>query len=150
MAAGFPDGGVGDCVTRAFAIASGLPYAIVHAKITTLVLRNNPGRRRTRTADSGIPVSQRWFKDYMKRIGFVWVPACDGTRLVREHIPAKGRLIVSMRSHYVAVIDGTIRDFCDPRNASFYGDKELVAGGLMVDGQRQVRRKVDGWWEFTR
>lgn len=108
----FDDGGrneagykgfTGDCVTRAIAIASGLPYSQVYdamakgngSQIVSSKQRKKIKddwakkgyafdtkeykayvKRRTKveTASNGINVTRKWFKDYMVSIGFIWVP----------------------------------------------------------------------------
>jgi hypothetical protein len=79
--AGFK-GKTGDCVTRAVAIASGLPYAEVYDRLA----EGNKGQRQSkhsrrktksfgvRTASHGIWTRRKWFKDYMHSLGFEWVP----------------------------------------------------------------------------
>ena len=70
-----------------------------------------------RTARSGIYTKRKWFKDYMKSIGFKWKPTMGiGTgckvHLKSDELP-KGKIICSVSRHYVAVIDGVINDIYD-------------------------------------
>jgi len=116
-------GDTGDCVTRAVAIASGLPYLEVY----NVLAEGNKTQRQTkrtrdslkgkRTASNGIYVQRKWFKDYMKSIGFEWVPTMQigqgcTVHLKAEELP-KGRLVCNVSKHCVAVIDGVINDTYD-------------------------------------
>ena len=70
------------------------------------------------TADEGINTNRLWFKRYMEGLGFRWTPTMHvgqgcKVHLVAEELPA-GRLVASVSRHYVAVIDGVIRDLTDP------------------------------------
>ncbi|TXH52586.1 MAG: hypothetical protein E6Q97_15695 [Desulfurellales bacterium] len=121
-AAGFK-GTAGDCVTRAIAIASGLPYAYVYEAMAA----GNEGQRTTkrsgkssgkRTANSGIYTTRKWFKDWMVAHGFRWVPTMTigsgcKVHLKADELPA-GKLVAMVSRHAVAVIDGAIHDTYDP------------------------------------
>lgn len=121
-------GDAGDCVTRAIAIASGLPYADVYdacaaGRGTQRRSKHDTGRRR-KTAREGINVRRKWFRDYMASIGFEWVPTMSigvgcTVHLVAGELPP-GRLIVSVSKHYTAVIDGVVRDTYDPQRRTWY------------------------------
>jgi hypothetical protein len=121
-AAGFK-GKAGDCVTRAIAIAANLPYQYVYdamaagneSQRTTKRSSKTSGRR---TANSGISVKRKWFKDWMVAHGFRWVPTMGiGTgckvHLRASELPA-GKLVCSVSRHYVAMIGGTIFDTYNP------------------------------------
>lgn len=119
-AAGFR-GDAGDCVTRAIAIASGMPYPDVYAHIANGCANERGSKRsrsRGRSARNGVHVSRKWFKDYMRSIGFVWTPTMTigsgCTVHLRDGELPDGRLVVSVSKHYVAVIDGVIHDTYDP------------------------------------
>lgn len=116
-------GDTGDCVCRAVAIAAQLPYEQVYQRLA----EGNATQRKTkrsskntgkRTASKGINVRRKWFDDYMKELGFTWVPTMKigqgcKVHLKREELPA-GRLIVNVSKHMCAVIDGVIHDTYDP------------------------------------
>lgn len=122
-AAGFR-GDAGDCVARAIAIASGLPYREVYDRLAA----GNATQRRTRrskastagkrTARSGINVKRQWFRDYMESLGFRWTPTMAIGGGCRVHLDPvelpSGRLVVAVSKHYCAVVDGVIRDTHDP------------------------------------
>ena len=78
--AGFK-GKTGDCVARAVAIAAGLPYKEVYDRLaegnaTQRVSKRTRGLKKNgvKTASHGINVTRKWFKDYMKELGFEWIP----------------------------------------------------------------------------
>lgn len=114
-------GDAGDCVCRAVTIASGLPYKQVYE----VLAENNANQRvrngeskRPRSARNGITTRRKWFKDYMKSIGFRWVPTMQigsgcKVHLKEDELP-KGNIICRVTRHYVAVIDGVINDTYDP------------------------------------
>ena len=120
-AAGFPTKARGDCVARSIAIASGRPYAEVHARLAA-GRGNQRATSRTgkqpATADRGIHVKRKWCQDYMRELGFVWVPTMGIGTGCKVHLRAselpKGRLVVSCSKHWTAVIDGVIHDTHDP------------------------------------
>jgi hypothetical protein len=123
LAAGFK-GTTGDCVTRAIATASGLPYAEVYASLAKGTGDQPAGKRgkRSASASNGINVTRKWFKDYMTSIGFVWTPTMGiGTgckvHLADGELPM-GRLVVSVSKHYTCVIDGVVNDIYDPQRVT--------------------------------
>ncbi len=111
----------GDCVARAVAIATQLPYREVYETLA----EGNATQRKTRhtknagqrTARKGIYTNRKWFKDYMMSLGFRWVPTMQigsGCRVhLREDELPKGRLVVSLSRHVAAVIDGVLHDTYD-------------------------------------
>ena len=117
-------GTAGDCVCRAVTIASGRPYNEVYDRLA----RGNESQRITkhsrrttagkRTASHGINVRRKWFKDYMRSLGFTWHPTMaigqGCTVHLREGELPQGRLVVNVSKHYTAVIDGVIHDLYDP------------------------------------
>lgn len=121
-AAGFK-GTSGDCVCRAIAIATGIPYQHVYDRLA----KGNETQRKTkrshrhtgkRTAQHGISTKRKWFKDYMIELGFEWVATMGiGTgckmHLCKEELPV-GILVVSVSRHMTCVIDGIIHDTYDP------------------------------------
>lgn len=119
-AAGFR-GTAGDCVARAVAIAAQQPYAAVYDALaagTAAQRRSKRTGKRPRSAAKGINVRRKWFKDYMRSLGFVWVPSMQigvgcTTHLTRDELPA-GRIIVQLSKHMCAVINGVVHDTYDP------------------------------------
>jgi hypothetical protein len=105
--AGFK-GSTNDCVTRALALVTGLPYLTVYNALNDLA-----GKSVSRT---GVPKDVS--KTYLKNLGFVFTPTMGiGTgckvHLKEGELPM-GRLVVSCSRHLVAVIDGVIYDSHDP------------------------------------
>lgn len=156
-------GSAGDCVCRAIAIASGRPYDEVYKALAEGGGTERGPRKKGRTARNGVHTTRKWFKDYMRSIGFEWVP-CMGigtgckVHLDANELPA-GRLVVAVSRHYTAVIDGVIRDTHDPQRSiavfrQFPGwqDAPLKPGeqrnhnGIFTMSQRCVY----GYWRLTR
>lgn len=113
----------GDCVTRSIAIVTGLPYESVYQRLA----EGNAGQRKTKTssvssgkktASHGINTTRKWFKEYMREMGFQWVPTMEVGKGCKTHLRSdelpKGRLVVSVSKHFTAVIDGVIHDTHDP------------------------------------
>jgi len=119
-AAGFK-GHAGDCVTRAVAIASGLPYREVYDALAegNATQRVSKGfkRKRPRSARSGISTTRKWFKRYMESLGFEWTPTMFIGSGCRVHVRADelppGRLVLNLSGHYAAMIDGVLHDTHD-------------------------------------
>jgi hypothetical protein len=117
-------GHAGDCVCRAIAIAAGRPYAEVYKVLAAgnaaqRVTKGARGGARRKTARDGISVRRKWFKDYMRSLGFRWVPTMQIGSGCKVHLDATelplGRLVVMVSKHVSAMIDGTIFDTHDPR-----------------------------------
>ena len=110
---------IGDCVTRAVAIATGLPYLAVYDALSegTRSERLTKGTCRRYTAGHGVYTSRVWFKRFMTSLGWVWTPTMGigtGCKVhLRDGELPLGRLIVSVSRHYVAVIDGVLHDTYD-------------------------------------
>ena len=129
-AAGFK-GSAGDCVARAVAIASGKPYTEVYAALADGMGSQRITKRtkhRGASARNGVSVRRKWFEDYMRSIGFEWTPTMLIGQGCKVHLTdgelPSGRLAVSVSKHYVAVIDGVIRDTGNPSregNRCVYG-----------------------------
>ena len=119
-AAGYK-GSAGDCVCRAVAIAARLPYQEVYDRLAegnVLQRRSKRSKRkRTRSASHGINTKRKWFKDYMKELGFVWTATMQIGSGCQVHLRAdelpSGRLVCNVSKHQVAVIDGVIYDTHD-------------------------------------
>lgn len=154
-AAGY-QGDAGDCVARSIAIASGLPYQEVYEKLadgkgSQRLTKRAP--RTSRSARNGIHVRRKWFKDYMRSIGFVWVPTMKIGSGCKVHLAdgelPNGRLVVAVSKHYTAVIDGVIHDTHDPQRPEddfhWYGDDGKVSRVTHYGG-----RCVYGYWKFDK
>jgi len=64
----------GDCVCRAICIAAELPYQQVYDYLAVNNQRQRKSKMqknsRSRSAQKGISVKRKWFKDYMNSLGF--------------------------------------------------------------------------------
>lgn len=127
--AGFK-GSTSDCVCRAVAIAMNRPYREIYDELNALCKVNSGGHKLTRkrygstyvrtggSARTGITTSKKWFKEWMRRKGFRWVPLMkigSGCKfhLNREELPNKGRLVLRLSKHFSAYVDGVLRDTYD-------------------------------------
>lgn len=131
-AAGYK-GQTGDCVARAVAIASGKSYEEVYERLANGNATQRSGKRKrptdgVKTASHGITVKRKWFQDYMKSLGFDWIPTMHIGQGCKVHLRAdelpKGRLVVSVSKHYTTMIDGVVLDTYDPSrqgNRCVYG-----------------------------
>lgn len=157
-AAGFK-GHAGDCVARAIAIASGLPYADVYAQLAAGTGAQRATKRRGKrpaSARNGVNTTRKWFKDYMAGLGFTWTATMGigtGTKvhLDAAELPA-GVLVVSVSRHMTAVIDGVIHDTYDPRRETHCTEPcrlPVPEGYWTHDGismHHVARRAVYGYW----
>lgn len=140
-------GSAKDCVTRAVAIATGLPYRQVYSDLAAINQGQRKGKKMRgahvgqRTARNGIFTNKAAFKRYMAELGFEWVPTMQigsgcKVHLLAGELPA-GRLIVSLSRHYTAVIDGVIHDTYDPTRATIFTENGV---------ERMSHRCVYGYW----
>jgi hypothetical protein len=116
-AAGYRALEVGDCVSRAITIATGLPYQVVYDGLNVAAKRERPRRgKRRSSARNGVHIPT--IRRYRQDLGWVWHPTMQigsgcTTHLRASELP-KGHLIVSVSRHLTAVIDGIIHDTSDP------------------------------------
>lgn len=123
-AAGYK-GKTGDCVCRAIAIATGRPYQEVYDRLAIgnktqrITKHSSKGTAGKLTARNGIYTSRKWFKDYMAELGFEYITLVPvfGQRppTVNEflRIRSMGRVVLSLRRHSAAMINGVIHDTWD-------------------------------------
>lgn len=115
--AGFK-GDTADCVVRAIAIATHMPYQKVYSDINIAAMRERPraGGKRRSTARTG--VHRRTYQRYLESLGWVWEPTMFIGSGCKVHMRAEelpsGRLIVALSRHLTTVIDGVIHDTHDP------------------------------------
>lgn len=135
-------GNAGDCVTRAIAIASGKPYrevydALAHGNATQRQTKHSRRKQASagkRTAANGIWTGRKWFKDYMRGLGFEWTATMHvgsgcKVHLAKDELPS-GRLVVMLSRHAAAVVDGVLYDNHDSRrfgSRCVYGYWRLTA-----------------------
>jgi hypothetical protein len=124
--AGFK-GDTGDCVTRAIAIATGVPYREVYDALHERTLSNRAymarlelryGAQARRHASPRTGVNRKVYEPYLLELGFVWTPTMQigsgCTVHLRDGELPMGPLVVSVSKHMTAVIDGEIHDTYDP------------------------------------
>ncbi len=133
-AAGFK-GGAGDCVVRAIAIASKLPYLQVYEELRQANARyaaernNKVSRRLAQKGSSPRNGNHRdAFHAYILSLGFHWVPTMKVGVGCQVHLrPSElpfGTLLVKVSKHLTTVIDGVIYDTHNPArggNRCVYG-----------------------------
>ena len=104
--------GVGDCVTRAIAIATERPYREVYDELA----RRSKLIGHPRSARNG--VSREVYQPYLAERGWEWTPTMGIGTGCKVHLRAEelppGRLIVRTSRHITTVIDGVIHDDHDP------------------------------------
>lgn len=115
--AGFK-GETGDCVTRAIAIATGMPYVEVYNLVNTVskeTVRVIKGR--TKQSSARVGVYKDTTRAVMDYLGWRWVPTMAVGRGCTTHLKAdelpKGRIVVKVSRHLAAVIDGVLFDTHD-------------------------------------
>lgn len=123
-AAGFR-GNADDCVTRAIAIATGLPYRDVYDALHAASKAHAETRRdavaraiRRQGASPRGGVHRAIYDAYLADLGWQWTPtmrigAGTTVHLRADELPG-GPLIARLSRHVTAVIDGAIRDTHDP------------------------------------
>ncbi len=108
---------VGDCVTRAITIISGLPYKKVYDDLNTLGKKEKITKTKLTKSNSRTGIYKRTFDKYLKSIGFKWIPTMTIGSGCKVHLRGdelpKGKIIVRLSQHMVAVIDGVIYDLSD-------------------------------------
>lgn len=118
VAAGY-HGVAGDCAVRAIAIATGKPYQEVYDAVNALARQHERrGRRKRGVSNARTGVYRQTAQRYLTSLGWTWTPTMaigSGCKvhLRTDELP-QGRLVVSVSKHYVAVVDGVIRDTHDP------------------------------------
>lgn len=121
-------GSTGDCVTRAIAIATGLPYREVYDNVNVAA----SGKKKS-AARIGVP--KKITRKIMEEYGFVWTPVCSVGSGVTMHLIAaelpSGTIITKCSKHVVAVIDGVCHDTFDPTR----GGRRAVYGYWIKDGK---------------
>jgi hypothetical protein len=141
----FNDGGlaaskhneINDCACRAIAIATERPYHEIWEAFKTLLATEGPRRR------SGVDESVQ--HKLLESLGWTWVPTTK-VRLQEDALPP-GRLVVCIRGHSVAVINGIIHDtYNSSRKKNGYApyvfgyykkdDRQTTAQGMCADRKK--------------
>jgi hypothetical protein len=128
-------GSTGDCVTRAIAIATGIPYQQVYDEINVLCKEHDARKRKhkNRKSSSRTGVPMKVIHKYLLDKNFMWV-ACMGigtgcTTNLRKGVLPNGTLIVRLSRHVAAVIDNVIHDTHNPQRGGtrcVYGYYKLI------------------------
>ena len=113
-----------DCVVRAIAIAADLPYQDIYGLVNEQAKAERFTRGRVgflsatgrgSSARTGVLKVTTW--RVLESLGWVWTPTMQIGSGCTVHLKAdelpRGRLIVSVSKHMVAVIDGVIHDTHD-------------------------------------
>lgn len=115
-AAGFK-GKTSDCTCRAISIATGVPYREVYTLLNFSgdLERKSKKRKGKSSARTGVYIPT--IRKVMASLGWHWKPTMLVGQGCKVHLRAeelpKGRLLVSVSRHMVAVIDGVIHDTHD-------------------------------------
>lgn len=138
-------GDVGDCVVRAIAIATGLPYIKVYQDLKQ---RNKEyaETRRTRRAKTLLRKGssprdgnfREIYEEYLKDLGWTFTPTMGfGTgctvHLRKDELPS-GILICRVSRHLVTVIEGEINDTYNPSR----GGTRCVYGYYRKEAQSEL------------
>ena len=111
---------VGDCVTRAIAIATGKDYKEVYDDINRLSKASKSKLRSS--ARNG--VYKLIYRKYLSAIGWEWHSTCAVGRGVTMHLRdgeiPNGTLILRLAHHLVCVKDGVIHDTWDCSQENVY------------------------------
>lgn len=115
-AAGYK-GKTGDCVVRAVSIATRKSYQEVYDALNGLAQYERTAKRKRGLSNSRTGVYKQTYRRYLESIGWKWTPTMSigsgcTVHLKTDELP-KGRLIVSVSRHLVAVIDGVVHDTND-------------------------------------
>lgn len=130
---------VGDCVTRAIAIATGKDYKEVYNDLKALA-KKEKGSYKSSVRDG---VSKRTSKKYIeqvlgwKRISTMGIGTIDRVHFVEDELPM-GTLIVQLSRHLVCVKDRVIYDTYNSSEKEYYNEY----GELEVNNYRLVY----GYW----
>lgn len=111
--AGYLFQGAGDCVTRAIAIATEMPYEIVVDIIDKA--------SRARRGDSQSGVYDFATNGILTSLG--WRRVTTNAHLNPDEFPP-GRLILEVNRHLVALVNGVVHDTYDPSN---HGSRRVYA-----------------------
>src|SRR5215210_884156 len=116
-AAGYK-GETGDCVVRAIAIATEMPYQEVYDAINELAKGERTGKRKRGKSNARLGVYKGTIRKYMEALDWEWTPTMQIGSGCQVHLRADedpaGRLVVNVSKHSVAVIDGVVHDTNTP------------------------------------
>jgi hypothetical protein len=111
-------GTTGDCVARAIAIATGMPYQEVYDGINAEARKERRSSGKCGKSSARTGVHKGTIVRYLTSLGWVFTPTMaigsGCTHHLRKGEVPMGRLIASLSRHYAAVIDGVVHDTHDP------------------------------------
>lgn len=132
--AGFK-GTTGDCVCRAIAIATQMPYKEVYDLINQYGKAERPSKRRKGRSNARTGVYPKTIRKIMADLGWTWVPTMKIGQGCKVHLNENelpgGRLVVSISKHEVAVIDGVIHDIYDPNDRGVEMEWDPATGNMI-------------------
>jgi hypothetical protein len=136
-------GTTGDCVCRAISIATETPYQEVYDLINKYGKQERLSKRRKSKSSARTGVHKDTIRKIMlEHFGWKWKPTMLVGKGCQVHLKAdelpKGRLVVSVSKHSVAVIDGVIHDTYDCSR----GGTRCVYGYYYNDKQDSNPKKV--------
>lgn len=137
---------VGDCVTRAIAIATGKDYKEIYDTLNKMAKKESTKRHRGhKRSQSRNGVFRETWKRYLANIGWVHVSTCaigsskSKVKFVDGALPEKGTYIVQLSRHLTTLVDGVINDTYDCSKKEYY---DWYSGDLVVNEERCVY----GYW----
>lgn len=108
-------GGVPSCVVGAISVVSGWSPRRVHERLLELASEERPSVRYHRSSLRHGFRRRTYERLLFEDLGARWTHT-PGARLCDDDLPARGRLIVSVKRHLTAVVDRVILDTFDPRD----------------------------------
>ena len=142
----FKANNVGDCVTRAIAIATGRDYKEVYDTLNEMAKKESTKKHRGhKRSQSRNGVFKETWKRYLAQAGWVHVSTCvigsrnSKVKFVDGALPEKGTYIVQLSRHLTTLIDGVINDTYDCSKKQYY---DWESGDLMTNDERCVY----GYW----
>ena len=110
-------GDTGDCVTRAIAIATEMPYCEVYKLVNADGKTERARKNRARKSAARTGVYKQTTRRIMESLGWKWTPTMHIGQGCKVHMRAgelpSGRIIVKLSKHCAAVIDGVLHDTYD-------------------------------------
>ena len=99
----------GDCVTRAIAIATNMPYRRVRLALTDLCVEMTGGMYKGVANGCPTPVAHK----FLTQLGWEAVP----TEMYINELPKNQPIIACSKRHWAAVINNTVNDDWDSRKS---------------------------------
>jgi hypothetical protein len=138
-------GDAGDCVVRAIAIATQMPYREIYDRVNS-VAKERPKHRLIRSrgkiryqarSSARNGVLKPDIRKIMAQLGWTWTPTMRIGSGCKVHLLASelppGRLVVQVSKHLTAVIDGVIHDTHDPQRGPVAYMKGSESGRAVLD-----------------